>query len=93
MTDSPINLDEAHGIIAVSKSRHADGNGTTTDIDYRYLERIISELEAGRKRITELEGTVARKHETARKLGRMYRKRGDLIDQISELAAIEGGKP
>lgn len=55
MTDSPINLDEARGIIAVSKTRHANGNGTTTDIDYRYLERIVSELEAGRKRIADLE--------------------------------------
>ena len=88
MTDSPINLDEAKRLASLRKEG---------DICYNSLageyEKAIGELVAARQRIAALEGTVARKHETARKLGRMYRERGDLIDQISELAAIEGGKP
>jgi len=87
MTESPINLDEAKRLASLRKE---------DDICYNSLaeeyEKAIDELVASRERIAELERKAVREHETARKLGKMYRKRGDLIDQMSEMVAIEGGK-
>jgi len=66
MTDSPINLDEAKRLIEVGRlnqelfTGHEKPGIQNVLIEYPYLESIVSELEAGRKRIAELEAELAR---------------------------------
>jgi hypothetical protein len=61
MTDSPINLDEAHRMIGeyqANRMKYPGVSAFRSYIDMAYLERIVSELESGRERIADLESQV-----------------------------------